>query len=326
MSKIIIPFDRGVAALAILALIGGGAFSTYVIRAGETPSEVEEFASEEESDQCQVNPREQKELIQEGRDFIKECKGALKQAQRAKRTAEAKKINELCSWAQKNIAIFKNPPKTEDFCWRETVDEVRQQAGEVWEQLNQIRACLEIPQRIKELGNALKQPERILKTRRKTMERVGLDPVFIETKIAEFKAQKQQAEQFMSEGNCEEARSLIDEIFSGDSNPWPMQGAIERYINMADQIRRVCEPELKEGLNEFLGVLKPMIDQGNYQEVDGAFNQLGDKIWDMLGRAQDCRNFRQGADSPLAKKFEDLFRKFEEKAGPPPGEEKGPDQ
>ncbi|MBI2444402.1 MAG: hypothetical protein HYV42_04155 [Candidatus Magasanikbacteria bacterium] len=190
--------------------------------------------------------------------------------------------------------------------------------AQMWEEVNKIRARVELPREMKNVTRELTALQRDLKNRtlQKAFEYFGIDQAKLQTSVAEKQATVEQVNALVQAGNTEEAFALVqDSIYEG----WH-PGDVRHFSGMMrdtyGRLRGLRDTEIKE---QILSLLKGIVDtfnEGDYREARDGLVQFTDQLqrFDRLFRPY-YRGEREFDDrtSAALEKLESLIQQKLEK-------------
>lgn len=133
-----------------------------------------------------------------------------------------------------------------------------------WEDINKIRAKVEVPKEIAQWGKDLKRAEKSLAL--KKYQTLGLDIAQAKQRLQEVKSGLAQVESFYSAGDLESAIETLDEVRQ-DFHPGELMGVLDRMYQIATALKRVKDASVKEQIQ---GVLQDVISEFNSGEYRAA--------------------------------------------------------
>lgn len=309
--------------LAAFALGAGGAFSGLVLRAEQG---VESPVVEEVPQHCLLsnrdNQRQLKDQARSLKDNLREIKNAKREVTKAGRQEDVAKLDALAQQIAEKETILKNLqagrfPPGED-CLNDVMQEHFYNNNDSWEKLNEIRACGQVLNQLKDRRRGLTQLERNSKNITRRLTKAGLDAAPLAIAIEQSKTLLAEIEQMNNAGQCVEAQEKMNDL-NQTVDPYALQGAFDQTANALDQLRRVCNEEAKATLQELFNPILAAMQKGDYQEVNQSWNELNQlNIWDILSRAQDCRTFRGRSSTQFDATLEKLGKLLGEKVQQPP--------
>lgn len=313
--------------LAAFAVGAGGTFSVLVTRGQEmgVPSSAEGEIPQHCLLSNQDNQRQLKDQASSLKDNLREIKNAKRDVTKAGRQADVAKLDALAQEIASKQTILKNLqagrfPPGED-CFNDVMQE-HFYNNNFWDTLNEVRACSQVTNQLKDRHSGLTQLERNSKSITRRLTKAGLDAAPLASAIEQSKVFLTEIEQKNNAGQCVEAQEKMNEL-NQTVDPYALQGAFDQTANALDQLRRVRNPEAKAAFEDLLAPIRESLQKGEYQEVNELWGELNrdGMFWDMLNRAGDSRTFRGSNATQFDEKFgklSQLFEKFGQKIERPP--------
>lgn len=250
-----------------------------------------------------VDPREVTEVSRQIKDIKREASRLVKKAVKLNLTSETEGLNSIISL----VAGLETKLKTLALIDRETLQEFYD--AQVWEELNNIRTKIELPNEIKMIERELKRLEKLIS--KKTFVIDGVDMEKVKAKAAAIRTAMEQAKSNLNQGNLEDARESLQEIYEEGGHPGEMMGVLNRLYDITRQLKRFKSEEIK---NEVLEILKPVfgaVELEDYREANMMLNEIDRDLWRILNAArtkpainQDLRTKIQNLEQKLQLKME----------------------
>jgi|GEM_PF-3841883 len=285
-----------------------------------SPPAAPSYSEPEEQPECQpVDSKELKDRKREMRDQLREITRTLKQAKKYKATAAEAKLTELKNFVADIQQKLQQDPTR---CVLDDYYDAR-----VWEELNPLRASIELPRELADLNKQFKRVEKKFKKRKYKVlgdELLGV----LKGKFDEMVAAVAQAKQLFDQGEFEDAQEAKQTVHE-DGGPWDVESSMDRLADLYGQMKRVRDPEIAAGLEEFLSPVKDSIKEGDLRGARESLDDVNNDLMRLIDQAVSVRG--QGRQRDLfdqrLEKLEDLLeRKMgereaksnSEKAPPPP--------
>lgn len=250
-----------------------------------------------------VDPREVTEVSRQIKDIKREASRLVKKAVKLNLTSETEGLNSIISL----VAGLETKLKTLASIDRETLQEFYD--AQVWEELNNIRTKIELPNEIKMIERELKRLEKLIS--KKIFVIGGVDMEKVKAKAAAIRTAMEQAKSNLNQGNLEDARESLQEIYEEGAHPGEMMGVLNRLYDITRQLKRFKSEEIK---NEVLEILKPVfgaVELEDYREANMMLNEIDRDLWRILNAArtkpainQDLRTKIQNLEQKLQLKME----------------------
>ena len=221
-----------------------------------------------------VDPREIENTLRDLTRMKTEARGFVK---RAKKLPEIKqRAEEIITQIDGYIANIKNPPA--DYTSREALQEFYD--ARMWEEMNSIRAQLDLPRMLKDLSTTIKKVEKLLKL--KSYQKIGLDITAINNYLAEVKEAQAEAQKLQAEGDWEGAMEIF-QMFEG-GHPGELEGAIRRLKEANDKIKTIRDKDVKAQLLESLAPVIEAVNDGDFRFAQEILNEVFPEIYDIIRR------------------------------------------
>ena len=251
-------------------------FAQEIIPGGE--GAMSQPMEEEKFDEDFVDPRELQQVLREIKDLKKELNRLAKQAGKtAGREATLADVNALLgqvSGFESNINSGTNV--------QEAIQEFRE--AEIWQDLNKIRAKIEIPKQKSQWEKEIKKLEKILN--QKKFQNLGLELSGVKTKLEENRAGLAKIQEFYNAGEFEEAMEEFNSLRE-DFNPVDVGNILQRTQELTNRLKTIKNAEVRNKVKEI------------YQEVIDNFNQGEYRVaWELMNESwQDIMNLVSKASS-----------------------------
>lgn len=242
-----------------------------VFQPEEMPINFEEGQEEEVMDEEFVDPKEVQQALREIKDQKRELTRLAKQA---KKLAGGESIlGEINTLLEQAIG-FENSIN-EGVNLRDAIQEFRD--AQIWEQLNSIRAKVEIPRELAQWNKEIKRLSTILK--QKKYQNLGLDLTIAKSKVEETKATLSRVQEFYNSGDFESAMEEFDELRQ-DFHPGEIMSVIQRMQELTNRLRTVKNAEIKERVKEAFNEVVSNFNEGEYRIA----RELMDESWNDIIR------------------------------------------
>jgi len=271
----------GVLALSASVLAKGGSDSLLaglvkiaqeILPEGEKTMEPEEFAEMEEF----VNPQEVQQVLREMKDLKREGKRILKKLQKLPTAGEdVAQMNNILN----QIANFESKINS-GVDLRDNIEEFRD--SQFWDELNKLRAKVEIPKEMKQWTKEIKRTERLLK--QKSFQKLGLDLEKAKIKLEEMKAGLNAVQNYYQAGDLE---SAIDE-FDGlreDFHPGEINGVMYRMKDLKKMLKGIKDQEVKAMVEEVLQEVIEIFNEGDYRLGRETLDENFDELAKIINKA-----------------------------------------
>jgi len=237
------------------------------------PGEKEEMnqsgVNEEQFDEDFVDPREVQQALREIKDQKRELNRMAKQAKKLVNGGEI--INEINILLEQAVG-FENKINGE-VDLRDNIQEFRD--AQIWEEVNKIRAKVEIPKEITQWNKEIKKLDKMLT--QKKFQNLGLDLAKVGVKSEEIKAVLARVQEFYNSGDYESAmeefNDLRQDLYIGE-----ISNVIQRTQELANRLKSVKDAEVKTQIQELFGEVISNFNEGEYRVA----RELMDESWNDI--------------------------------------------
>lgn len=185
--------------------------------------------------------------------------------------------------------------------------------GEWWQELDQLRAAVEIPKDLNNLRRDQKRAKTMLRQKWvcKLADCERLMPVIqnMDTKIDE-------ATNLYKAGEFEDARAVIQETFHERGWYGDALGALQMMRGFLDPLRGIKNKDLKADLEEMTQPIKDLLYEGELREaretMEAVQRELGQSIFKMI---MDAQKKKREIPETVYNKIEQLRQKFDQQSG-----------
>lgn len=267
----------------------------------------EEREQFEQERQKQELGRWKKDRLNETKNFIKEIDKVRKQFLRLKGSTDY--IAKLDSMKQ-TVAEFaaKINATTDSDDLRGLLEDT--DFGDWWQELDNLRAAVEIP---RDLNNIRKDQKRIQATLKqkwvcKLIDCNGLMPV-----IQNMGAQLEEATRLYQAGEYEDARGVIQETFHERGWFGDAMGAVQMMRGFLEPLKQIRDKDLKAEMEELVQPVKDLLYEGEVREARESMEviqkEMGPSMFKLIMNAQKKK---QAVPEKVLDKIEQLRQKFEQ--------------
>lgn len=268
------------------------------MEATEPPEEPEEF----------VNPRE----IQNALADIKRMRGELgrfiAQLKRMKNNQEfLAQIGVLSKQLQEfeaNIKANLNNPSElraalQDF-WE----------ARMWEEVNKIRAAVELPRQLTEIQKSLVKVERLIKN--KSFQKLGFNMESLRNNLAEMRKAFEEAQTLYKQGDLEEAMEALQSIHE-QGHPGEIEGTLHMMREIQGRLKQIRIKEIKTQLSEIIAPIIEAFDDGDFRSAREMTEDLRAELQKLYSRILRLNKGLRENKTDIIQKFEALEKKILEK-------------
>ena len=238
------------------------------------PSE-SEFDESMEQEEERVDPREIREVLQRIQEIQKQIASLLRQAKKAAANSDdVARLNAIAAELNQTKTILSNSgADAED--QRAAIQEFHD--SNYWEEIDEIRAKIELPTFVKQLEKSLTQLKKVI--RQKATQTLGFNMGQISAVVAEMEADLAAVKTGMANSDWEEARDLMQALREEGKNPQEIQSIILGVREIRTMMKRArknadLSAQIESALREIFGEF----NAGNYQEAREAVEELKQEV------------------------------------------------
>ncbi|MDO8474287.1 MAG: hypothetical protein Q7S62_01985 [bacterium] len=248
-----------------------------------------------------VDPRELKQVVSQINDLKRQIKQVLKKAQKAVAFAnEVSELNNLLSEVDRFSNTIKNAaPEDQRDALQEFYD------AQLWETLNGIRTKIELPQELKSIEKDLKRLEKLIASKKFSIERIDL--TVVRTTIEEIKNAVTQARSEFNQGNFEDAREALQIIHEG-AHPGEIYGVLQQLREMNQRFKRFTT-EVKDVFHEALEPVYEAVNSGDFREANMMLQDIRNDLWRLFDKVKGKSRVNEDMQQKLQKLEERLQQK-----------------
>lgn len=263
----------------------------------EAPAPAPEEAQEQEE---WVDPREVKQVLREIKDIRKELNRLAKQLKKLPNTQDdLNQINVILE----QLANYESS-LNQGTNLRDTIQDFRE--AQIWDQMNKIRAKIEIPKEMAQWGKEIKRLEKMLK--QKKYQNLGLDIESAKAKTEEIKSALARVKEYYNGGDLEGAMEEFNDLRE-DFGPWDISNVLQRMWELMNRLKSVKDEQIKNHVKEMFGEVTASFNEGEYriarELMDESFNEAMQIIQKALSVGKKKGYSKQG--------FFEITEKLEEK-------------
>lgn len=268
----------------------------------------EEQEQEAAVDEDFVDPREVQQVQREIKDQKKELSRMAKQAK--KMTGGGDIATEISALLEQVNNFEANINAGVGL--RDAIQEFRD--AQIWEELNKIRARVEIPKEISRWQKDLKKVEKMLG--QKKFQNLGLNLGTARSKIEETKAALSRVQEFYNSGDFESAMGEFDDLRQ-DFHPGEIMSVLQRMQELTNRLKSVKSQDIKAQVQELFQEVIDNFDQGEYriarELMDESWNDIMKVISQALSVGKKKGTSKQNFIQMTDKLQEQMRNKAEEK-------------
>lgn len=294
---------RSYAAFDLQSLLGAAAKFVQNI----LPQEEEGNGSmEEQNPEDFVDPKEIQRVTMDIKNMRRELNRFAKQIQKLPNSADdATQIQNLLG---ELVSIDQKLQSGEDL--RETLRDFYD--ARIWEEINKIRAKVEVPKEISQWTKEIKRAEKSLG--QKKYQAIGLTLEGAKQKLQEVKGAIVQIESFYNAGDLEGAIEALDEIRQ-DFHPGEIMGVVQRMYEIATTLKKVKDASVKTQIQNVLQEVVAEFNSGEYRSarelMDEATPEIMRTISSVLAAGKKGSKAKVNVQSNMEKLGEKIREKME---------------
>lgn len=245
-------------------------------------------------------PNEIKNVFKQIGDLAREVKNLRKQA----KTNKVGGMDEQLNTFEAKLGVIQSKIKEtplDDV--REVLEEFYQE--NYWEQLNPIRAKIELPREFKEIERRLLESEKLINSKSvlKALEGLGIKVEAVKNKITEIRASYEAAKSMMTLGEFEDLEETLQPI--RENHPGMISGTLNGVRDFWNRLRQVKDKEVQEAILGFLDPVVNAVNEGDYQELMYIQKEIGPQLDRLLNKAMQA-NLRGKTKSNFLENLEKL--------------------
>lgn len=262
---------------------------------------VEELETQEDQGPEEfVDPRQLKEALQQIKNMRRELDRFARQLKKTPNEAASQKIQELKSKLEtheKNIKEQQSHDAMRDF-WDE----------QLWEEVNLLRAQVELPKEIANIKRELARLEKLLKLS-STKKGLPIDLARLQANIEEIRAAVTEAGSKLAAGDGQEAMEALQTIHDG-KHPGEVMGVIYRLKEVQQRLKSVRDKEIRTELESLLQPIIEAANDGDFREANQALNEIMPEMMRLIQQATKTGRKSAAYDERMSKIEDMIQRKF----------------
>ncbi|MDP3710279.1 MAG: hypothetical protein Q8R29_00970 [bacterium] len=246
------------------------------------------------------DPREIKQVLREIKDLRSQIKQLGRQAKKLSSAAEETAILSKVSGELDQFQSLISSNSQNNSILREAVQDFRD--NQYWEVLNKIRAKVELPQQLKQMGTSLKRVEKVLAN--KSVQNIGLDIAKAQSVVAEMRQHYDAVQNLYSSGELDEAMQEM-QFFHEGGHPGEIEGTIYRIRDIKNMLKKIKDTTIQAEVD---GVLQEVVDKFNAGEYRDARETMDEYADDLMRLIQSFTrpSFRGGPSQESMNKIRNL--------------------
>jgi hypothetical protein len=267
----------------------------------QQPAPQQFFEEEEQRPEEFVDPREIRDTLRQLNDIKREAKRVLKKAQKTAAFANAvSELNGLLSEVDRFSNTIKNA-SAEDT--REALQEFYD--AQLWDTFNSIRTKIELPQELKSIEREVKRVEKLIASKKFSIERVDL--TIVRAAIDEIKNAIAEARSQFNQGNFEDASEALQVIHEG-GHPGEIYGILQQLREINQRLKRL-KAEVKEVFHEALDPVYEAVNSGDFREANMMLQDIRNDLWRLFDKVKG----KSGVNADMQQKLQKLEERLQQK-------------
>lgn len=235
--------------------------------------EEEEFVEEDEEF---VDPKQIQDALKQIKDLKRELARLAKQA---KKLVNGQEIQAEIAVLLEEISVYgSNIESGVDV--RDALQDFWD--AQVWEQLNPIRAKIEIPTQLKQWEKEIKKLEKTIK--QKKYQSLELDLGRVREKIAEINQGISTVRDLYNAGEFGDAMDEFNNLRE-EFNPWDISNVIQRTQEVMAQVKKIKNAEIKEQIRQMWLEVLSNFNEGEYRIAWELMEESQKEIWSLIKKA-----------------------------------------
>lgn len=245
---------------------------------------------EEHEPQIFVDPQEIRNVLREIRQIKSDLKRFINQLKKmAAGSEDLAKINELSAQLDSIQAVLLNSSSNDS----ELQDAIREfRDGEFWDEMNKIRAKVELPRELKQIASSIKRLEKLIAL--KTVQDIGLDIEKVRQAVGEMKQTLQTVQTHLANGELEEAMEAM-QFFHEGGHPGEIEGTIHRVREIKSMLKRVKDQAVRSQADQILQEVIDAFNEGNWKDARETLDEYADDLMNLLQKLMRSQTQRGGS-------------------------------
>lgn len=278
-------------------------------------SDDEQPMEEEQNPEDFVDPKEIQRVTMEIKNMKKEISRLSKQIKKLPNSADD--VNQMNVIMEQLSGFQTRINSGQDV--RDALQEFYDE--QIWEQINLMRAKVEVPLEIGRWNKEIKRAEKSLS--QKKFQVAGLDIARAQQKLQEVKNTLAQVESSYNAGDLETAIQELDDVRQ-EFHPGEIMATVQRMQELYTRLKRVKDAAIKTQIQDALSEVVTEFNDGEYRAARELLDETWPEIMKIVGQATAPRKkgVKQGAVQPnvgalkeqLREKAENIRMKQEEAA------------
>lgn len=306
-SLIIIILGALLAALPASAKVQDNSFWAAISKLVQefAPGEEETLLEKGEADEDFVDPRQVQDVLKQIKDLRKELNRLAKQAKKLSNAGEIQ--NDISALLEK-LSGFQTDIEDgvevrsalQDF-WDE----------QVWEQLNPIRARIEIPTQMKQMEREIKKLEKISSQKKYQNLELNLDGV--RTRVNEARQGISRISELYNAGEFSDAMEEFNALRE-EFSPWDISNVIQRTQEVFSKLRSIKNAEIREQIKQIWAEVIVNFNDGEYRVAWELMNEAQQQVWTLISQALSVGKKKGQSRESFIRKTDQLQEQMKSKA------------
>ncbi|MEK7541251.1 MAG: hypothetical protein AAB533_00130, partial [Patescibacteria group bacterium] len=238
-----------------------------------------ETGESEEGPQDFVDPREVQQVLRE----IKDLRSQIRQiANRVRKNAafsdESARLAAIAAELDRAQTAIKSASPTGG-ALRDAVQDFRD--AQYWDEMNKIRAKVELPNEIKQIETSVKRLERLLTV--KSVQNIGLNLETVRARASEMREHAAAVRAHLASGNLEEAMEEM-QFFHESGHPGEIEGTIFRLRDIKQMLKRVKDEQIRAEVDKVLQEVVDAFNAGEYRDARETLDEYADDLQRLIQR------------------------------------------
>lgn len=248
-----------------------------------------------------VDPKEIQRVSMEIKNMKREIGRLSKQIQKLPNSADdigqMNTLAERLLLFQTRIASGESP--------RDTLQEFYDE--QIWEQINKVRAKVEVPLEIGRWTKEIKRAEKSLS--QKKYQVAGLDIASAQQKIQEVKSALTHVESLYNAGDLESAIQELDDVRQ-DFHPGEIMGTVQRMQELSSRLKKVKDAAVKTQIQDALSEVVAEFNNGEYRTARELLDEAWPELMKIVGQATGSgkKGAKQGGIQPNVDALKEQLR------------------
>lgn len=223
-----------------------------------------------------VPPQEIKQVLQEIKNQVRDL---LRYKKQLPKSGAGGNTAELIDSLLLQLEAFKNNiNNSSGRDQRDAMQEYRD--AQMWEEINKVRAQVELPTEMKNVQRDLKIVVKQVKTKayKNAFAFFGVDEEKMQDILTAKQATVEQIMNFINEGNAEDAFALVEEDIHQGWHPGDLRHLTDMLRETHQRLKMIKDADMKEQIKELLAPIIDTLNAGDIREARDAMMQFGEQM------------------------------------------------